>query len=251
MAAIPISHDAIPPFVDLLEGFGPRVKAFDLFLQSPGGDIDKAEKIVYLCRARTDHLRVIVPESAKSAATLIALAADQIIMGYTSELGPIDPQIEITLPDGSHILRSAQSFLDGIEGIVDKVKDRGMEILPIYFPLLLQIDPALLDYCEKAINRAKKFAEKWLTQFMFKEDPSRVSRVVDKLMDVQEYLSHGKVIDADEAQRQIGLNVEILSPSDELWQMIWQLYCLIDIDMKQKSYHALFESEKVSIQLTY
>ena len=66
----------------------------DLLLQSPGGDIDKAENIVYMCRNRFSSFRVIVPESAKSAATLIALAADSIIMGYTSELGPIDPQIE-------------------------------------------------------------------------------------------------------------------------------------------------------------
>jgi ClpP class serine protease len=53
--------------------------------------------MVDMCRthlAGTDQkLRVIVPNIAKSAATLFALGADEILMGYLSELGPIDPQV--------------------------------------------------------------------------------------------------------------------------------------------------------------
>jgi len=97
-----IDRNDVLAFGDLLED-----KAnvdLDLLLQSPGGDIDVAEKIMYMCTRKAKSFRVIVPESAKSAATLIALAADEIVMGYTSELGPIDPQITIdTTPDGNPI----------------------------------------------------------------------------------------------------------------------------------------------------
>lgn len=115
-----ISPDDIPPFGDLLQDINET--DLDLLLQSLGGDIDKAEKIVYMCREKAKSFRVIIPESAKSAATLIALAADSIVMGYISELGPIDPRVVITTPDGQVIYRPAQSFLDALETIKDEVK---------------------------------------------------------------------------------------------------------------------------------
>jgi ClpP class serine protease len=45
--------------------------------------------------SRCRRLVVVVPDQAKSAATLIALGADEILMGPASDLGPIDPQIEL------------------------------------------------------------------------------------------------------------------------------------------------------------
>ena len=101
----PIDKRDVYGFGDLLQG---RSGAdIDLLLQSPGGDIDIAEKLVYLCRARAKAFRMIVPESAKSAATLIALAGDVIVMSDTSELGPIDPQVIVTTADGNTLMRPA------------------------------------------------------------------------------------------------------------------------------------------------
>jgi ClpP class serine protease len=71
----------------------------NLLIHSPGGDGTIAEKIVEMCRSylsgANQKLRVIVPNLAKSAATILALGADDILMGHVSELGPIDPQIPI------------------------------------------------------------------------------------------------------------------------------------------------------------
>src|SRR4030042_4278899 len=66
-----INRDDIAPFADLLQNL--ENVDLDLLLQSPGGDIDIAEKIIYMCRNNSKSFRVIVPESAKSAATLITL----------------------------------------------------------------------------------------------------------------------------------------------------------------------------------
>lgn len=66
-----------------------------LVLNSGGGDIGSAYLIGKLCREYSNgKLVVVVPRRAKSAATLICCAADEIHMGSLSELGPIDPQID-------------------------------------------------------------------------------------------------------------------------------------------------------------
>ena len=63
----------------------------DLILHSPGGVPEVAESMVSYLRKKFDHIRAIVPQAAMSAATMLACAADEIVMGKQSSLGPIDP----------------------------------------------------------------------------------------------------------------------------------------------------------------
>ena len=60
----------------------------DLILHSPGGSSDAAQSVVEYMRQRFDHIRVFVPVAAMSAATMIALSCDEIVMGKHSQLGP-------------------------------------------------------------------------------------------------------------------------------------------------------------------
>jgi len=239
-----IDRNDVMAFGDLLQR--KEEVDLDLLLQSPGGDIDVAEKIIYMCKGRTKSFRVIVVESAKSAATLVALAADEIVMGDTSELGPIDPQITITAATGQIISRPAQSFLDGLRAIQDEVSAAGGKLSPVYFPLLQQLDPALIDFCKKAIQRAERFAEKWLLSSQCKTLPEKAKEIAGKLVDPKRYLMHGTVIDHTEAS-DIGLCIKYLSPGDQLWQAIWRLYCTYEVDMRRNKLAKIFESSKVSI----
>ncbi len=186
-SVLPIITDGIDilGFGDLLNDI--RGDSVDLLLQSPGGDIDVAEKIVYLCRARSGSFRVIVPDSAKSAATLIALASDEIVMCDTSELGPIDAQIEIETPQGV-VRRPAQSFLDGLEAIKAEAESNGA-LSPAHYPLLANLDPALLDFCRKSIMRAEQFAKKWLLKYQLQGDEEKATRVAKELADNNRWLS--------------------------------------------------------------
>lgn len=109
-----ISRQDTLGLVDLLHNI-PKGADVDLLLHSPGGDIDAAEKLIGLVRRRARRVRVIVPDFAKSAATLIALGADEILMSDTSELGAIDPQIELLDANGNGSTHSAQSYLDAYE----------------------------------------------------------------------------------------------------------------------------------------
>ncbi len=217
-----IGSDDIPPFVDLLHDIE-HGSDLDLLLQTPGGDVDQAERIVIMCRKRVGDgsFRVIVPDSAKSAGTLIAIAADSIVMGEPSELGPIDPQVSITTANGETMHRPAQSFLDGLDAIVGAAEQ---ELSAAYFPLLDKLDPALIDFCRKALLRSEQFAQRFLTQYMLKADPEKAKRVAHDLNDATKHLSHGAVIDAERALG-MGLAVDILPPESDLWQAYWRLYC--------------------------
>lgn len=84
------------PLGSMLDALG-DMQGIDLLLHSPGGSGEVAEKFVQMCRSCCTDFRVIVPNFAKSAATMIALGADVIVMGDRSELGPIDPQYEIAV----------------------------------------------------------------------------------------------------------------------------------------------------------
>jgi len=239
-----INHTDILGFGDLLHGFDNE--DVDLLLQSPGGEIDRAEKIVGMCRERCKTLRVIVPESAKSAATLIAIASDTILMSDTSELGPVDPQVLFTTAMGSREFRPAQSFLDGIERI--KTESADGTLSPAYFPILQGIDPAFIDVCHKAIERSRKFATKWLEKYMCKGNKEKAENIANELLNVKKYLSHGAVIDYKEAKT-IGLNVEYCDPSKELWQAMWRLFASYEIVLNQQNAQKVFESSRVSIIL--
>jgi ATP-dependent protease ClpP protease subunit len=234
----------VPPFVDLLHDVDAG-SDLDLLLQTPGGDVDQAERIVLMCRKRvgTGTFRVVVPDSAKSAGTLIAIAADEIIMGEPSELGPIDPQITTTAANGQPITRPAQSILDGLQAIIDGAPEG--QISPAYFPLLDKLDPALIDFCEKALARSRQFAERFLSTYMLKDDPERATATAVTLNNVSEHLSHGAVIDAEKALA-MGLKVRALPPTDDLWQAYWRLYVDMRVALADNG-QRLFEGCRTSL----
>src|SRR4051794_29100266 len=60
---IEINRDIITVFADLLDDVDAGTD-LDLLLNTPGGDIDAAEKLVIMCRSRCKSFRIIVPESA-------------------------------------------------------------------------------------------------------------------------------------------------------------------------------------------
>ncbi|HVX34300.1 MAG TPA: hypothetical protein VHA80_14280 [Solirubrobacterales bacterium] len=235
----------IPPFVDLLHDVETGSDV-DLLLQTPGGDVDQAERIVLMCRKRVGDgtFRVLVPDSAKSAGTLIAIAADEIVMGEPSELGPIDPQISVTTANGELMTRPAQSILDGLQEIVDSAED---QLSPAYFPLLDKLDPALIDFCKKALKRSEQFAERFLSAHMLAGDTDKAKEVAHELNAVEKHLSHGAVIDADRALA-MGLKVKALPPGDDLWDALWRLY--VDLRVALPSPQSrIFEGRKTSLIL--
>ena len=116
VALLSEGDDDTVPFVDLLHNVNPG-ESLDLLLHTGGGDIDAAEKLISMIRTKVGDatLRVIVPDYAKSAGTLMVLGADMVVMSDTSELGPIDPQIIRGDGNGNRIRHSVQSYLDAYD----------------------------------------------------------------------------------------------------------------------------------------
>lgn len=239
-----LGEQDIQPFGDLLFRL-PEKENVDLLIHSPGGDIDATEKIIIMCREIAEKFRVIVPEYAKSAATLVALASDEVIMGLTSELGPIDAQIQGPGPGGATFQTSAQSFIDEFDRIKEEV-DRTGNLSPAYFPLFEGINMGFIRKCRNLMGRSRKFAEKWLSNYMLKGNPEKAKELAKELCNVEKWLSHGIVIDADEATR-LGVNVKKLKQDDELWQKIWYLHCCYGVLFRQSRICKLFESNTVSL----
>ncbi len=169
----------------------------DLMINSPGGIPTAAEKIVLTCRAYADSFRVIVPQTAMSAATMIAMGADTILMTATSELGPIDPQMIQNLPNGQQIMRPAKAFIDAYRDLVNKTQAaiKGGDPPHAYIELLRQIDPPWIQECLKARELAKKIVIDFLSRWMLRDmGGEHVKKVVDQFIAEGEEGSHGRAI---------------------------------------------------------
>jgi hypothetical protein len=240
-----INHDDILPLADLLRTVSYTEKLY-LMLHSPGGEPDTAEKIIKICREHCKEFRVVIPNSAKSAATLIALGGDEILMSYISEIGPIDPQILFIKPNGDRVIRPAQSFLDSIAEVQDKIYENGGLIPPIYRSFIENLDPSFLDICKKAIQKSKENAETWLAKYMLKEDKEKAKEIANKLSLSGNLNSHGKMIDYEEAKK-LGLKIRVLERDSLLWTKIWELYCRAELYLSYTPNIKLFESQTVSL----
>lgn len=238
-----ITREDIAPFSELV-GSLEHGSDVDFMIQSPGGDPNAAETIVNTLLSKTRHLRIIVPQAAKSAATMISLAADEILMSDTSELGPIDPQIPLMTAYGP-TMRPAQAFLNGLDRIKDEHLQQG-RLNPAYMPFLQGVDAALIDFCHKSIAHSKRLALKWAGRSMFKDDETGARRVAEELTDIEKYPNHGAVINYQEAI-ELGLNARYLPYSDPIWQAMWRLYVRYQVEMREKALVKVFESSSASV----
>jgi ATP-dependent protease ClpP protease subunit len=238
-----IDRDDTVGFVDLLHNV-PRGEDLDLLLHTSGGDIDAAEKLISIVRTTVAEkcLRVIVPDFAKSAGTLMALGADRIVMSDTSELGPIDPQITLNDGQGNRIQYPVQSYLDAYTAHSAALQNNPADIVAQI--MLGKLDPARVKLFEAARNRARTFAEEQLRRWMFRTQQGNVTEIAGKLLDTNRFLSHGQMINWEDA-KQIGLLVDHLDSASDQWQQYWQLYCLQRLAVRDRQ--KLFESECVSL----
>ena len=178
-------------------------RGLTLVLHTPGGVINAAETIVAYLRSKFDDIEVIVPTFAMSAGTMISLAADRIVMGRQSQLGPIDPMF--VMGQRTH---SARAIVDQF----DKARD---EILGntaasgVWFPILQSMGPALLEEARNALEYGERMVREWLEAYMFKgrQNAGELAKAVAHYFnDTSNHKSHGRRIDRDEAREQ-GLNV--------------------------------------------
>lgn len=183
----------------------------DVFIHSPGGSAEATESIVKLLRSRFKKIRFIVTGAAKSAATMLVLSGDSILMDKSAELGPIDPQVSVNgrySPAGSikeQFSRAAAELA------------RDPSLIPAWIPILEQFAPCLLIECDNYIKLAKTLVINWMTTYMFQNKKGardKARKIAQYLTNEKRTLSHARRIDAEQL-RKLGMTIELLEEQNE------------------------------------
>ena len=186
-----------------------------LIIESGAGDPKSGYQISKLCREwAADKFMVAVPRHAKSAATMIALGADQVHMGLLSELGPVDPQV-LGVP--------MLAIQDSIETITQCVNDNpgesGAKMWAEYLSSQFRFDQ--LGRNQRVVESIVQYAERLLVAG--KSDRPRANEIANRL--VHDYKDHGFVIDSEEAieifgEASVVVSSNELSFSEEVYRVI-------------------------------
>ena len=242
---VEIDVDDVLSFHEILDGV-PAGASIGLLLNSIGGSIDVAEKLVQMLRQRTSpigvavrgNLQVIVPDHAKSAATLVAIGADEILMSSSSELGPTDPYIRVK-ENGQEILYSAFDYVDAYEKAHKDCRDNPNS--DAFGDILREFDVVLVEVMRKTIARARQVTE----QILLARGGLNATMAATKLTDRDLFPSHAQMIGFRKA-REIGLDfVKYIDSTEPLWRMYWQLY--LDLRKMAANDRKVFESRHASV----
>lgn len=212
-----IFDHSVVRFEDLIYDAAPETD-LHVMLVSPGGDGETAVRLVRAAQARCKDLTIIVPDQAKSAATLMALGAHRILMSATSDLGPIDSQF----PRGNELV-SAKDIIAAVDDATQKVQD-APNTFPIYASLLGDVNALMVQQARSSLARNQDQLEEAL-----KSNPNRSDDEVRKLRDtliellIERPRSHSALFSAQDAIN-AGLPVKDADPLSEQWQMIWRLW---------------------------
>jgi hypothetical protein len=225
--SLQITHEDLNGLMTVIHGMT-WDRGLTLILHTPGGVTNAAESIVAYLRSKFSDIEVIVPTLAMSAGTMIALAANRVVMGRQSQLGPIDPQMNI----GSRSV-SARAVVDQFETAKAEVK-KDLSLAHAWAPVLQSLGPALLQEAQNALRYSEEMVAKWLAAYMFAGDADAAehgARVAHYFNDASVHMSHGRRIDRDEARTQ-GVVVEDLEGDQDLQEAVLTLYHLMTITIE-------------------
>jgi len=185
----------------------------DLIIHSGGGSAEATDAIVSYLRQKFKNIRIIVPQAAMSAGTMLACSADLITMGKQSSIGPIDPQFILQTAVGVQAI-PAHAIIEQFKKAQDDCRDNPKN-LNSWLPMLSQYGPALLVRCQDQIDFGKELVENWLNAYMFKGENSDAPKVIaEYLSNHGNFKTHGKHINIEKA-REIGLKIEALEDNQD------------------------------------
>lgn len=207
-----------------IEGFMTAIKdldktlGLDLILHTPGGFPTATEGIVkYLRSIFGTNIKVIVPQIAMSAGTMVACSGKEIIMGKQSSLGPIDPQI-----NGMAAFNIQKVFDDAKKDLKEHPEN-----LPYWSIQFQKYPPSLIYDCIKSIELSEELVSEWLTTGMFEEEgeaaTNTIKSIVQFLNQNEQSKNHGRHFDKETCKR-IGLKVVDLEDDNELQDTVLSVH---------------------------
>lgn len=191
-----------------------------LLLDSPGGDGETAVRLVRSAQARCRELTVIVPNQAKSAGTILVIGAHHILMGPTSDLGPVDPQFPA--PSGRGLF-SAKDLIAAVTQAEAAIAENP-DSYPLHVSLLADVTAVMVQQARSALERSGDLVREALSSNRDRDEET-VENIAVALQEILIDLprDHGAVFDAADAKK-AGLPVIEADPRSEQWQIIWRLW---------------------------
>ncbi len=195
-----------------------------LMLNSIGGDTIAAERIVQTCRVYAKGtFEVLVPRRAKSAATIIALGADRILMGETSALGRIDPQVVISGSDGIESVMPADIIIQSYDDLMTKATCADGRLEP-YIQQLSKYDAREIERLRRSVILAEDMAIKLLkSRMLTKVKRDLIKKKIALFLEPSMTKAHGRDIYYHDVQ-QIGLNVDLIKHDSKIWDTVSEIY---------------------------
>ena len=201
-----------------------RTKGLDLVLHTPGGILSSTEAIIHYFRALFGtNIRVIVPQLAMSAGTIVALSAKEIVMGTHSSLGPIDPQ----LGDSSGSFISAHAVVEEFETAKKEIaaNPKNSELWKV---IIAKYRPTFIGDCQKAVKWGDELAKELLSTGMFEDEPAAskkiiVNKIVKGLADHEFSKAHDRHFSAQQCQK-FGLKIINLESNKELQDAVLSVH---------------------------
>lgn len=192
-----------------------------VILTTEGGVIEVVQRIVDTLRYHYPHISFIIPNSAYSAGTVLAMSGDEIFMDYYSRLGPIDPQVQSR--NGRWV--SALGYIKKWDALLDKAREGTLTDAEAQL-MIFGFDQAELYQYEQARALSIAMLKAWLAQYKFKDwvetethkNPvtpemreMRAEEIGDKLSDSDEWHSHGNGIPMTVLQKELNLRINDLA----------------------------------------
>ena len=235
----PIFTHSVTLFEDLIYDADPAAD-LHLLLNSPGGEGETAIRLVRAAQARCRELTVIIPDQAKSAATLLALGAHHILMSPMSDLGPIDPQFL-----GADGLVAAKDIIAAVDNAAQKVQE-APEIYPLYVSLLSDVSSIMLQQARAALDSAADLLQEALSS-----NPDRSAAKVTDLSDnlteplINRPRTHSALFSVRNAI-DAGLPAQEVDLQGEQWRMVWSLWTKYFTLLYSGQIRGIYEGRRVS-----
>ncbi|PKN91116.1 MAG: serine protease [Chloroflexi bacterium HGW-Chloroflexi-6] len=214
-------------------------QSVDIWLHSPGGSAEATESIVAMLRAKFTDVRFIITGTAKSAATMLAMSGNSILMSSAGELGPTDPQLFV----GTRFA-PAGAILDQFNMAKDEIAQNPNLIGP-WLPIMQQFGPSLLVECNNYINLSKKLVSGWLENYMFAgqvDAKEKSERLAEFLANDKNFFSHGRRVAAADLQAYNANISRVEDCSQEVQRAISRVHLTIMATLDQSSAVKLFEN---------
>ena len=221
-----IARDAISELLAQLQAMPADTKKLDLLLGSNGGDGTVAWRIVSLIRERVESFSVLVPQAAFSAATLIALGADEIVMHPHGNLGPTDPQITNKAKNvqfGSEDLAAFLKFARDEVGLTDQ-----MPLLELFKQFSAEVGFVGIGVAARSAQLSQSMGEKLLRLHMKSESQMQKAKLISEALNTK-FFHHGYPLSRKEA-KEIGLPVAASNPKIE--ELLWNIWLDIERELK-------------------